>query len=103
MLRVQTRAQVRSIFDDFFGTYTNVTKALKAQGTTIHVEALPKGKPAGFAGGVGHFTLSSNISQTEMQANEAVTLKLTIQGTGNMKLLKTPTVDWPEVPSPDPR
>ena len=96
VLRVQTRAQVRSIFDDFFGTYTNVTKALKAPGTTIHVEALPKGKPAGFAGGVGHFTLSSNISQTEMQANEAVTLKLTIQGTGNMKLLKTPTVDWPE-------
>ncbi|MGN0236461.1 MAG: BatD family protein [Paludibacteraceae bacterium] len=96
VLRVQTRAQVRSIFDDFFGTYTNVTKTLKAPGTTIHVEALPKGKPAGFAGGVGHFTLSSNISQTEMQANEAVTLRLTIQGTGNMKLLKTPTVDWPE-------
>ncbi|MGN1247687.1 MAG: BatD family protein, partial [Paludibacteraceae bacterium] len=96
VLRVQTRAQVRSIFDDFFGTYTNVTKTLKAPGATIHVEALPKGKPAGFAGGVGHFTLSSNISQTEMQANEAVTLRLTIQGTGNMKLLKTPTVDWPE-------
>lgn len=96
VLRVQTRAQVRSIFDDFFGTYTNVTKALKAPGATIHVEELPKGKPAGFAGGVGQFTLASNISQTEMQANEAVTLKLTIQGTGNMKLLKTPTVDWPD-------
>ena len=60
------------------------------------MEELPKGKPAGFAGGVGQFTLASNISQTEMQANEAVTLKLTIQGTGNMKLLKTPTVDWPD-------
>lgn len=96
VLRVQTRAQVRSIFDDFFGTYTNVTKTLKAPGATIHVEELPKGKPAGFAGGVGQFTLASNISQTEMQANEAVTLKLTIQGTGNMKLLKTPTVDWPD-------
>ena len=96
VLRVQTRAQVRSIFDDFFGTYTNVTKTLKAPGATIHVEELPKGKPVGFAGGVGQFTLASNISQTEMQANEAVTLKLTIQGTGNMKLLKTPTVDWPD-------
>ena len=96
VLRVQTRAQVRSIFDDFFGTYTNVTKTLKAPGATIHVEELPKGKPAGFAGGVGQFTLASNISQTEMQANEAVTLKLTIQGTGNMKLLKAPTVDCPD-------
>ena len=96
VLRVQTRAQVRSIFDDFFGTYTNVTKTLKAPGTTIHVESLPKGRPAGFAGGVGQFALRSSISQTEMQTNEAVTLRLTIEGTGNMKLLKTPAVDWPE-------
>lgn len=96
VLRVQTRAQVRSIFDDFFGTYTNVTRTIKAPGATIHVESLPKGKPAGFAGGVGQFTLASSISQTEMQTNEAVTLRLTVSGTGNMKLLKTPSVDWPE-------
>jgi hypothetical protein len=28
--------------------------------------------------------------------NEAVTLTITIQGSGNMKLVKTPYVDWPE-------
>lgn len=96
VLRVQSRAQVRSIFDDFFGTYTNVTKPLTAPGVTIHVEGLPSGKPAGFSGGVGHFTLTSDISSTEVKTNEAITLKLTIQGAGNMKLLKTPAVDWPE-------
>lgn len=96
LLRVQNRAQVRSIFDDFFGSYTTVTKALTSQGITIHVSPLPAGKPASFCGGVGQFNLSSTISNTELQANEAVTLKLTIQGSGNMKLLKTPTVDWPE-------
>ncbi len=96
VLRVQTRAQVRSIFDDFFGTYTNVTRAIKAPGVTIHVESLPSGKPAGFSGGVGHFTLSPSISQTEVETNDAVTIRLDISGTGNMKLLKTPSVDWPE-------
>ena len=96
VLRVQTRAQVRSIFDDFFGTYTNVTRTVSAPGVTIHVDALPGGKPAGFSGGVGHFSLTPSISQTELQTNDAVTIRLDITGTGNMKLLKTPAIDWPE-------
>ena len=96
ILRVQNRAQVRSIFDDFFGSYSNVTRPLTAPAVTIHVAELPKGKPSDFSGGVGTFALTARISDTEMPANEAVTLTLTIQGTGNMKLLKTPSVDWPE-------
>ena len=96
VLRVQNRAQVRSIFDDFFNSYTTVAKPLVAPSVTIHVSELPAGKPAGFSGGVGQFAINSRISNTDLQANEAVTLTLTIQGTGNMKLLKTPAVDWPE-------
>lgn len=96
VLRVQNRAQVRSIFDDFFGSYTNVTKTLNAPGTTIHVSALPSGKPAGFSGGVGQFDIRSSITGTDLTTNDAVTIKLDIQGTGNMKLVKTPAVDWPE-------
>ena len=96
VLRVQNRAQVRSIFDDFFNSYTTVAKPLTAPSVTIHVSELPAGKPASFSGGVGQFAINSRISNTDLQANEAVTLTLTIQGTGNMKLLKTPAVDWPE-------
>ena len=96
VLRVQTQQRVRSIFDDFFGSYTNVTKMLTAPGVTVHVAPLPSGKPAGFSGGVGRFSLTPSISQTELQANEAVTIKLDITGAGNMKLIKTPAVEWPE-------
>ena len=96
VLRVQNRAQVRSIFDDFFGSYTTVAKPLASSGVTIHISELPTGKPIGFSGGVGQFNISSKISSTDLQANEAVTLTITIQGTGNMKLLKTPAIDWPE-------
>ena len=96
VLRVQTQQRVRSIFDDFFGSYTNVTKMLTAPGMTIHVAALPGGKPAGFSGGVGKFTMTPSISQTELQTNDAVTIKIDISGAGNMKLIKTPAIDWPE-------
>lgn len=96
VLRVRNRAQVRSIFDDFFDSYTTATKALIAPGVTIHVSSLPTGKPVGFSGGVGQFSISSAISDTLLQANEAVTMTLVIQGVGNMKLLKTPVIDWPE-------
>ncbi len=96
ILRVPNRAQVRSIFDDFFGSYTNVSKVLTAPGTTIHVSSLPSGKPAGFSGGVGHFDITSSITQQSITTNDAVTIHLGIKGTGNLKLIKTPTVDWPE-------
>ena len=104
VLRVQTQQRPRSIFDDFFGSYTNVTKMLTAPGVTIHVAGLPSGKPAGFSGAVGKFTLTPSISQTELQTNDAVTIKLDITGAGNMKLIKTPSIDWPEGVEPyDPK
>ena len=96
IIRVQTQQRVRSIFDNFLDTYTNVPRTVSAPGATIHVSALPGGKPAGFSGGVGKFTLTPSISQTELQANEAVTIRMDITGSGNMKLLKTPAIDWPE-------
>ncbi len=96
VLRVQTQQQVRSIFDSFFETYTNVTRTITAPKATIHVAPLPGGKPAGFSGGVGKFSMVPSISQTDIQTNDAVTIKLDITGAGNMKLLKTPAIDWPE-------
>ncbi len=96
VLRVQNRTQVRSIFDDFFATYSNVTKPLTAPGVTIHVQSLPAGKPAGYSGGVGTFNVHSSISANSITTNDAVTLKLSISGKGNMKMVKTPSVDWPD-------
>ncbi len=99
VLRVQTRQQVRSIFDDFFGSYANVNRTLPASGVTIHVKPLPSGKPADFSGAVGKFSLAANPSASQpisLKVNEALTLKLTISGSGNMKLIKTPSIDWPE-------
>ena len=97
VVRVQNRQAVRSIFDDFFDSYTNVSKLISAPAVKIVVNALPTtNKPASFSGTVGHFTLNSSITTTQVKANEAVTLKLNITGSGNMKLIKNPTIKFPD-------
>ena len=85
----------RDPFGQMFGYQEH--KTLKAPAVTIHVDALPQeNKPKTFSGGVGHYTMTPSISATEVNANEPITLKLDISGSGNMKLIKTPEVKWPE-------
>ncbi|MGC3979461.1 MAG: BatD family protein [Paludibacteraceae bacterium] len=97
ILRVQNRSQMRSIFDDFFDTYTNVPKDMVANGATIKINALPlNGKPASFTGVAGSFNINSSITSTSVKANEPITIKVVISGTGNMKLLKNPEIKFPE-------
>ena len=85
-------------FDAFFngGNYVNINKKLVTPKLTIDVKELPVGKPANFSGGVGEFTLSSSISTQELKTNDAVTIKLVISGIGNMKLINTPEVGFPQ-------
>ena len=85
-------------FDAFFngGNYVKITKNIVTPKLTINVKELPAGKPANFSGGVGEFTLSSSINTQELKTNDAVTIKLIISGTGNMKLINTPEVGFPQ-------
>ena len=92
--------QVRNYdpFEAFFNggsSYVNVQKPIQTPKLTIDVSPLPSGKPASFGGAVGDFSISSSVSTTELKENEAVTLKVIISGTGNMKLIKTPEVSFP--------
>ena len=83
---------------DFFGGmgYVDVKKELRTPKLKLNVQKLPDGKPADFSGGVGNFKITSSLSSNDVKANEAVTLRLVISGTGNMKLIKTPEVSFPE-------
>ena len=95
---IAQRVQNYDPFEAFFNggsSYVNVQKAIHTPKLTIDVSPLPSGKPASYYGGVGDFKISSTISATELKENEAVTLKLVISGTGNMKLIKTPEVKFP--------
>ena len=95
IVRVKTGVRTQSIFDNFFDTYQEVKKTLTTPSARIEVKALPQGKPKSFNGAVGNFTLQSNISNQNIKVNDALTLKVTISGNGNMKLLKNPEVKFP--------
>lgn len=86
-------------FDAFFNGGSNMVEVKKVLTTpviTINVNPLPAGKPADFSGGVGEFSITSSINSKEVKTNDAVTIKLVISGTGNLKLLSNPEIEFPE-------
>ena len=86
-------------FDAFFNGGSNVIEIKKSIATpkiAINVNPLPAGKPADFSGGVGEFTVSSSINSKELKTNDAITIKLVISGTGNLKLISNPEIKFPE-------
>lgn len=84
-------------FDFFSGGsgYVEVKKKIKAPGISIEVEPLPE-RPANFSGGVGQFNISAQLDKTEVKANDPITLKVTVNGVGNLKLIKKPIVNFPK-------
>lgn len=95
VVRVQSQKKVKSIFDDFFDSYQDVNRELTTAPVTINVKSLPSGKPASFSGAVGNFSMTSSISSEKVKTNEAITINVKIAGNGNVKLIKNPTVEFP--------
>ena len=97
VIRVENTAPRRSIFDSFFDTHTNVSRTVTAPRARITVNELPTAnRPANFGGTVGSFRMNSSISSQEVNVNEAITMNITIEGTGNMRMIATPSVRIPE-------
>lgn len=85
-------------FEAFFNGgsgYIEVKKDIIAPGLTIDVLPLPT-RPAGFSGGVGTFSISTSLDKETVAANEPVTLRVVVSGTGNLKLLKQPVINFPK-------
>lgn len=63
---------------------------------TVKVKPLPTPRPASYMNAVGsNLKLSSSLSKETLKANEAVTLKLILSGTANLKYMKNPDVKFP--------
>ena len=94
--RVENRSN--DVFDMFFNSnrYVEVKKDLSTRNIKIKVKPLPQGKSSAFYGGVGDFNISSTISSTDVTANDAVTVRVILSGTGNLKLIKTPEIKFPQ-------
>ena len=78
--------------DDFFGR--TVRRNLTAPSVKFQVKPLPpENKPSGFNNIVGKFSVKSEIDKTDVTTNEAVSLKIKITGSGNIKLIDAPNIN----------
>ena len=85
-------------FEAFFNGgsgYVEVKKKIEAPGIEIQVDPLPQ-RPATFSGGVGKFNISAQLDKTETKANDPITLRIIVSGTGNLKLIKQPIINLPK-------
>ncbi len=92
--------KVRNIdpFEAFFNggsAYNEVKKEIKAPSVKIEVDPLPT-RPSGFSGGVGQFKLKAAADHTEVKAGEPINISVTIEGVGNLKLVKQPQLELPK-------
>lgn len=78
-------------------SFFNPGTEVKAESYAIEIEVLPLpgGAPESFKGAVGEYNFSANIGQTEVTANDAIDLSLTLTGRGNLRLIKTPEIGFP--------
>lgn len=97
VVAVQTRRSMDPFEMMFNGgpSYVEVKKSLKTNSLKLNVEKLPTNRPANFSGGVGKFSISSSINNTDLKTNEEITLKVVVKGVGNMKLIGNPEVEFP--------
>ena len=84
--------------DAFFNggsAMVEVKKTIVAPSLTLQVDPLPS-RPENFSGAVGKFNISASLTPQDIKTNDALTLRVTVSGKGNMKLMQAPKVDFPK-------
>ena len=95
VVQIRTQSRQSGIFGGYFDTFQNVQKSISIPAASVEVSALPAGAPSSFSGAVGSFKMTSEINATQLTVNDPVNVKISITGTGNLKLLKTPEIVFP--------
>ncbi|MBE9511058.1 MAG: protein BatD [Bacteroidetes bacterium] len=97
LVQQTVRRTPQSFFDDFFSfnSVRNTKKFISSPESSINVKPLPAGAPSSFSGTVGSVNMIADMDKSSVKENDAVTLKITLKGTGNLKLAEAPVVDFP--------
>ena len=106
VLEAQVRVQRRSPFrrdpfgdpfggfaDGLFGRHVPVSVASNA--LDLEVLPAPPGAPVSYSGFVGSLAVSAGVDRTEAETNDALTLRLDVSGSGNVRTLPEPTLNLP--------
>lgn len=84
----------REYFHDAFWGNMSYSTPLQLNVTpndlVINVKPLPSPKPSDFSGGVGNFSISSDLKNSSFKSNQAASIVYTVKGTGNIKYVQLP-------------
>ena len=86
--------QVRSLFGIIRQPVERKLK-VKSNSATVNILPLPSPKPTSFSGAVGKFKVNTEVKSKNFKTYEAATYSYTISGSGNIKYLKAPEINFP--------
>lgn len=90
---ISVRTSSRDAFESFFAPMRPMELTRTTAPLTIEVLAPPAaGRPADFSGAVGSFTMDADADRKEASVGEAIGLKITLSGTGNLKTVEAPAL-----------
>ena len=81
---------------EYLTSFWEQPNTVQSKPATLRVLPLPKaGRPAGFAGLVGRFRVEAQADRREAKAGEAVTVRATVEGRGNLHEITAPALVVP--------
>ena len=92
-----TIQQLEMVNMGFFSTHRPVERQISTESNmaSIVIDPLPQPQPAGFNGAVGTYTVSTELNPELLKTNEAAVYSYIIKGTGNIRYLKQPEINFP--------
>ncbi len=99
---IELQSQVLvEIPDPYFGGFFSSLQAydydFKSNAIALDIKPLPeKNKPETFSGAVGKFSFYAEYDKVKCNVGDKISLKVTYTGTGNLKLITPPKLQFPE-------
>ncbi|MBL8114319.1 MAG: BatD family protein [Acidobacteria bacterium] len=91
----KVKLQVRS-GDPFFDPFWNTTQVVPRETKPLNLTILASPGRPDFKGAVGRFDLTARVDRTSVEAGQAVTLKVKLAGTGNLRgVVEPPKLEVP--------
>ncbi len=95
VLRSRAQPDPNDLFG-MFGRYQRHPVTLTSSGSEMNVLPLPPNAPPDFTGAMGNFHWQVSASPLSVSAGDPITLKIVVNGRGNLDNLKLPDLNWPD-------
>lgn len=80
----------------FFSNFNLKTRNISSNELNLEVRSPYENAPADFSGAVGHFDVRFKVQPPNASTDDAITLRMTLRGSGDVKTIREPSIDFPE-------